>query len=236
MESRIFYSPEIETLNELSEEESLHCQRVLRLGIGDEIMITDGKGSYFRSVISAIEKKRCKVDVLERIPWVKTWRNRIHIAIAPTKNIDRVEWLVEKMAEVGFDELTFLDCRYSERHIVKMERIEKILVSAIKQSQKALLPKVNAMVAFSDFIASEHVGKKYIAHCHDGEKIFLPEINLNDEEVLVMIGPEGDFSVDEVNNAVKAGYVPISLGASRLRTETAALVACVIVNMANQSL
>ena len=230
----IFYAPDLEDNYVLSDDESSHCLRVLRLGVGDELMVTDGRGHFFHCRITSTVGKRCRVEVVERTDWVKPWRNYIHIAIAPTKNFDRMEWLIEKIAEIGFDELTFLDCRFSERHVVKMERVERILVSAIKQSQKAFVPRMNEMTPFPDFISREHLGRKFIAHCNDGDKIYLPTALLPSEDVTIMIGPEGDFCQDEVAMALKAGFEPVSLGNSRLRTETAAFVACVAANLPNQ--
>lgn len=235
MELPIFYAPDLEETLVLSDDESSHCLRVLRLGVGDEVMVTDGRGHFFHARIASTAGKRCKVEILGREDWAKPWRNRIHIAIAPTKNLDRMEWLIEKIAEVGFDELTFLDCRFSERHIVKMERVERILISAIKQSQKAIMPVMNAMTPFADFVAREHGGRKFIAHCNEGDKTYLPLAFAPGEDVTVMIGPEGDFSESEVALAVEAGFEPVSLGNSRLRTETAALVACVSANLPNQA-
>ncbi|MDL2211198.1 RNA methyltransferase, partial [Bacteroides sp. OttesenSCG-928-M17] len=153
------------------------------------------------------------------------WKGRLHIAMAPTKNMDRNEWFAEKATEMGIDEITFLDCRFSERKNIKTDRIEKITVSAMKQSLKARLPKLNEMIAFDKFIAQEFSGQKFIAHCYEGEKQELKSVLLP-EEAVILIGPEGDFSPEEVEKALAKGFIPISLGKSRLRTETAALSAC----------
>ena len=230
----LFYTPDILKNNELPEEEALHCIRVLRLSIGDEVMLTDGKGSFYKAAISACSNKRCLVKVLEQIPEEKAWIAHIHLAMAPTKNMDRIEWFAEKATEIGFDELTFLNCRYSERKVVKNERIEKILVSAVKQSLKASVPVLNEMIDFDKFISQDFKGQKFIAHCYPGEKPLLKDLIRRGEDVLVLIGPEGDFSEEEVEKAIKSGFQPISLGRSRLRTETAALVACHIMNLINQ--
>lgn len=224
----VFYTPDIQTKPELPEEEAQHCIRVLRLSTGDEITLTDGKGNFYRAEITAATNKRCLVKPTETILQEPLWPGHIHIAMAPTKNMDRNEWFAEKATEIGFDELTFLNCRFSERKVIKTERIEKILVSAIKQSLKARLPKLNEMVDFDKFIARDFPGQKFIAHCYEGEKPLLKNILKPGEDVLVLIGPEGDFSEEEVAKAIKKGFRPISLGKSRLRTETAALVACMI--------
>ena len=230
----LFYTPDILKNNELPEEEALHCIRVLRLSIGDEVMLTDGKGSFYKATISACSNKRCLVKILEQIPEKKAWIAHLHLAMAPTKNMDRIEWFAEKATEIGFDELTFLNCRYSERKVVKNERIEKILVSAVKQSLKASVPVLNEMIDFDKFISQDFNGQKFIAHCYSGEKPLLKDLIRRGEDVLVLIGPEGDFSEEEVEKAIKSGFQPISLGRSRLRTETAALVACHIMNLINQ--
>lgn len=224
----VFYTPDIQAKPELPEEEAQHCIRVLRLSTGDEITLTDGKGNFYRAEITAATNKRCLVKLTETILQEPLWPGHIHIAMAPTKNMDRNEWFAEKATEIGFDELTFLNCRFSERKVIKTERIEKILVSAIKQSLKARLPKLNEMVDFDKFIARDFPGQKFIAHCYEGEKPLLKNILKPGEDVLVLIGPEGDFSEEEVAKAIKKGFRPISLGKSRLRTETAALVACMI--------
>lgn len=230
----VFYTPDITTSPELPEEEAGHCLRVLRLSIGDEIMLTDGKGCFYKAVISAASGKRCQVKVTETIPQEKGWNGWLHIAMAPTKNMDRTEWFAEKATEIGFDELTFLNCRYSERKVIKTERIEKILVSAVKQSLKAAKPVLNEMTDFNSFITRDFGGQKFIAHCYEGEKQLLKEVIHPGEDALVLIGPEGDFSEEEVEKAIANGFRPISLGKSRLRTETAALVACHTMNLLNQ--
>lgn len=226
----VFYTPDIQTHPELPEEEAQHCIRVLRLNAGDEITLTDGKGNFYRAEITAATNKRCLVKVIETIPQDPLWQGHLHIAMAPTKNMDRNEWFAEKATEVGIDELTFLNCRFSERRVIKTERIEKILISAIKQSLKARLPKLNEMVDFDKFIAQDFSGQKFIAHCYEGEKPLLKEVAKPGEDTLILIGPEGDFSEEEVAKAISNGFKPISLGKSRLRTETAALVATVIIN------
>ena len=192
----------------------------MRLGIGDEITLTDGKGNFYKAEITVATNKRCFVTIKETIFQEPLWPCHLHIAMAPTKNMDRNEWFAEKATEIGFDELTFLNCRFSERKVIKTERIEKILVSAIKQSLKARLPKLNEMIEFDPFIRQEFKGQKFIAHCYEGEKPLLKNVLKPGEDALVLIGPEGDFSEEEVKKAIEQGFVPISLGKSRLRTET----------------
>ncbi len=230
----VFYAPDIQTNPELPEEEAVHAIRVLRLQTGDEVTLTDGKGNFYRAEISTATHKHCLVNVQKTLPQAPLWEGHLHIAMAPTKNMDRTEWFAEKATEIGFDELTFLNCRYSERKVIKTERIHKILVSAIKQSLKARLPQLNEMTDFNRFIRQPFTGQKFIAHCYEGEKQLLKDCLQRGEDALVLIGPEGDFSEEEVQEALVHGFRPISLGPSRLRTETAALVACHLMNLANQ--
>lgn len=230
----VFYTPNITSNPELPEEEAAHCLRVLRLKTGDKVMLTDGQGYFYRAVISEATGKHCRVRVTETLPQTKGWNGWLHVALAPTKNMDRTEWFAEKATEIGLDELTFLNCRYSERRVIKSERIAKILVSAAKQSLKATLPILNEMTDFSRFIAHDFSGQKFIAHCHAGAKPLLKDALIPNQDALVLIGPEGDFSVEEVAEAVTAGFQPVSLGHSRLRTETAALVAVHTLNLLKQ--
>lgn len=230
----VFYTPEIAVNPELPEEEAAHCLRVLRLTVGDEVMLTDGKGLFYKAVISAATGKRCQVKVVESIEQEPFWNGHLHLAMAPTKNMDRIEWFAEKATEIGFNELSFLNCRFSERKVIKTERIEKIVVSAVKQSLKAYKPVVNEMMDFSRFIEKDFSGQKFIAHCYEGEKPLLKDVLVPGQDALVLIGPEGDFSMEEVQKAEAAGFRAISLGKSRLRTETAALVAVHTMNLFNQ--
>lgn len=230
----VFYTPDIAVTCEMPEEEAAHCLRVLRLGVGDEVMLTDGEGCFYKAVISAATGKRCQVKVTETIEQEPLWNGHLHLAMAPTKNMDRIEWLAEKATEIGFDELSFLNCRYSERKVIKTERVEKIVVSAVKQSLKARKPVVNEMMDFARFVKQDFAGQKFIAHCNEGEKPLLKEILVPGEDALVLIGPEGDFSPEEVKLAESLGFRSISLGKSRLRTETAALVSVHIMNLFNQ--
>lgn len=233
MDKTIFYTPDILNTSVLPEEESLHCVRVLRMKEGDEVLLTDGQGQFYDAVIAHAHQKHCGVEILKTMENPKTWNFNLHIAFAPTKNIDRVEWFAEKATEIGIDHFSPLLCSHSERKQIKHDRFEKILVSAMKQSQKAILPQLDELVSFADFIKQDFVGRKFIAHCYEGEKKHLKEIYKSGEDALILIGPEGDFSEQEVAEALAHGFEPITLGDSRLRTETAALVACHSVHALN---
>lgn len=230
----LFYTPDINSQTALPDEEAGHAVRVLRLQSGDEVELTDGQGNFYRAEIITATPKHCLVRIIETMPQALLWSGHLHIAMAPTKNMDRTEWFAEKATEIGFDELTFLNCRFSERKVIKTERIEKILVSAMKQSLKARLPRLNEMTDFARFVTQPFEGQKFIAHCYKGTKPLLKEVVKSGQDALVLIGPEGDFSEEEVALAEANGFIPISLGRSRLRTETAALVACHILQMANE--
>lgn len=227
----VFYTPDIANTQELPEEEAGHCLRVLRLGVGDEVMLTDGKGFFYQAVIAAATQKRCMVKLISKTEQEPFWNGHLHLVLAPTKNMDRMEWLAEKATEIGFDELTFLNCRFSERKVIKTDRIEKIVVSAVKQSLKARKPVVNEMMDFRKFMERDFPGQKFIAHCYEGEKPLLKDVLQPDEDAVVLIGPEGDFSPEEVALATEKGFQAVSLGKSRLRTETAALVAVHLMNL-----
>ena len=231
----LFYTPDIATTLELPQDEAAHALRVLRLTEGAAVMLTDGKGSFYRAEIDIISGKRCYMRIVETITPEPMWKGHLHLAMAPTKNMDRIEWFAEKATEIGFDELTFLDCRFSERKVVKTERVEKILVSAMKQSLKPTLPILNGMTPFDKFINYRFGGKKFIDHCYDGDKLPLMQALQCGEDALVLIGPEGDFSPEEVQKAIANGFQPITLGRSRLRTETAALVAVHTMNLVNSN-
>jgi 16S rRNA (uracil1498-N3)-methyltransferase len=231
---QLFYTPDIANNPELPEEEARHVVRVLRLTEGDTIDLTDGKGCFYRAVIEQAHPKHCLVSIAETITQPRAWPFFLHIAVAPTKNMDRLEWFAEKATEIGIDAITCLNCRYSERREVKTERLEKILVSAMKQSLKSNLPKLTGMTDFKQFIKQPFDGKKFIAHCEPGDKALLKTICKPGEKVLILIGPEGDFSTEEIELAINEGFTAISLGESRLRTETAALVACQTIHFINQ--
>lgn len=236
-EVRFFFDPQMS--GELPAEEAHHATKVLRLGVGDELMLVDGQGCFYRASITASTGHRCAYRIEESMPQEPAWTGHLHLAVAPTKMMDRVEWLAEKATEIGFDELTFLDCQFSERRVVKEDRIDKILVSAMKQSHKAWKPQLNGMLKFRDFIRQEREGDKFICHCYeesdvgDGDKPILFDVLREGVPATVLVGPEGDFSVDEVRLALQKGYRSVTLGRSRLRTETAALVAVHMMQMKN---
>ncbi len=238
-ETRFFYVPDADQQQELPAAEAMHAMRVLRLKSGDELFLMDGVGNYYRAVVTIAATHNCYYEIVERLPQTPQWQGHIHLAIAPTKMLDRIEWLVEKATEVGVDEISFFHSRFSERKLLKTARLEKIAISAMKQSHKAWKPVLHEMVTFKDFIARPVEGRKYIAHCYEE----IPRISLFDElqsdtvaadPVTVMVGPEGDFSIDEVKQAIAAGYQPVHLGNSRLRTETAGLMAVTMMQLSKQ--
>ena len=237
-ETRFFYVPDAENATELPAEEASHAVKVLRLKGGDELMLMDGVGNFYRAEVTLAAPHHCLYRILEKMPQPRQWQGSVHLAIAPTKMNDRIEWLAEKATEVGLDELSFLNCQFSERRNLKTERISKIVGSAVKQSHKAFMPVVNELTPFKQFVAAHHEGHRYIAHCYqevDRVNLFDELCRLNaSEDALVMIGPEGDFSIDEVRLAVDAGFVSVDLGKSRLRTETAGLSAVMMMQLAKQ--
>lgn len=217
----------------LSEEESWHCMKVLRAKEGDAIHLTNGAGNFYQGQLIKIHQKGClvKISSVQQIT-PPDWH--LHIALAPTKNIDRFEWFLEKATEIGIDEITPLFCEHSEREIVKLPRLEKVLVSAMKQSLKAWLPKLNEPYRFQDLINKEFSGQKFIGYCETGNESELHNIYLPGTNALILIGPEGDFSKHEIEIAVKSNFVPVSLGPARLRTETAGVVACHTIGLVNR--
>jgi len=234
MMEQLFYVPDIATAQELPEEESRHCVRVLRLKAGDAITITDGNGFFYTANLENTHPKHCRIHVTDHWPQKTIRKYNLHLAVAPTKNIDRMEWFVEKATEIGVDTITCLNCRHSERNEIKLQRLNKIAASAMKQSQKAFLPKINGMIDFHQFVSREWKDVKMIAHCADGPKQLIKNVYTPERHALILIGPEGDFSRDEIDDALAAGFAPVSLGENRLRTETAALVACHTIHLLNQ--
>lgn len=255
-EVRYFYVPEAATQVELPAEEATHALRVLRLKGGDEIFLMDGEGSFYRAEVTAASSKRCLYEIKETMPQERAWKGHIHLAIAPTKMMERIEWMAEKATEIGFDELSFLNCQFSERKVVKTPRIDKIVISAVKQSHKAWKPVVNELESFKEFIQTPRPGRKFICHCYEEieKKDFFQEISSfsgaadgkdaslsvdgkdasSSADITVLVGPEGDFSIDEVRLALENGYESVSLGTSRLRTETAGLVAVHMAHIARR--
>ena len=234
-EVRFFYAPNATTEHELPTDEAMHALRVLRLQSGDEMMLMDGVGNFYRAEVTLAHTKHCLYDIKEVMPQQPQWLGHIHLAIAPTKMMERMEWLVEKTVEVGVDEISFLNCQFSERRIVKLPRLDKIVIAATKQSHKAWKTVLNDITPFKDFIDQPREGGKYIAHCYEE----IPRTSLFDllrqkdapQDATVMIGPEGDFSIDEVRLAIANGYKSVHLGPSRLRTETAGLSAVMMMQL-----
>ena len=267
-EARYFFVPDADRVGELPQDEATHAIRVLRLQPQDEIFLMDGKGTFYRAEITLVTNKKCMYQIVETLPQQPSWRGHLHLAIAPTKMMERIEWMAEKTTEIGFDELSFLNCRFSERTKLRIDRIEKIVVSAVKQSRKAWMPVLNDMQGFKQFIDAHATGHRYICHCYDEfprENLFsiLSQNNIAstsaegtkpsvlnkersadglnqsvldkepsaNEDIIVLVGPEGDFSVDEVQYALAHGYESVTLGTSRLRTETAGLMAVTMMNL-----
>lgn len=219
----------------LSEEESKHCVQVLRLGIGDELQVINGKGSIALAQIISAHPKRCELSILST-SLKKQADFILHLACAPTKNIDRYEWMLEKSTEIGIEKITPLICEHSERSIVKLERLQKVVVSALKQSLGAYLPILEEAVSFDTFIKSSanFNGQKFIAHCYPSDKKSLKQSYTKGKNALLLIGPEGDFSKTEVEVAIANGFVPVSLSEKRLRTETAGIVGVHTIRLINE--
>jgi 16S rRNA (uracil1498-N3)-methyltransferase len=209
-----------------NKEESKHIVKVLRKKEGDELKVTNGVGDLFTTKIRLASPSTCEVEVVSVESFPKTHPYSLHMAVAPTKSNDRTEWFLEKATEIGVDEFSFLLCANSERKVIKEERFEKVVVSAMKQSLQFYLPKLNPLVSFESFITNTKYKQKFIAHCYDMPKQNLWDaIDIHSTEILILIGPEGDFSENEVQIAIENGFTPVSLSPNRLRTETASLVA-----------
>lgn len=234
-EQHFFYVPHPETAL-LPEEEAAHALRVLRLNVGAALMITDGVGNFYEAEITSTRKNQASFRILNTLPQEKTWAGHIHIAVAPTKNAERTEWAVEKMTEIGVDEISLLSCDFSERRRMNTERLERIITSAMKQSRKAWRPIMHEMQDFETFIQQFDHGdhsQRFICHCQKEDLPTLRHQLKEKDDVLTLIGPEGDFSLAEIAKAEAAGFTSVSLGKSRLRTETAALVATHLMNLSN---
>ncbi|MBD1262775.1 16S rRNA (uracil(1498)-N(3))-methyltransferase [Maribacter polysiphoniae] len=232
---QLFYNPKLDSSVSqfvFTPEESRHIVKVLRKKESDNLLITNGKGYIFEAKIMVADTKKCKAQIIS-----STKKHRkmywFHLVVAPTKSNDRFEWFLEKATEIGVDEITPVICDRSERKIVKQERMEKVLQSAMKQSMQAYLPKLNPITTYSEFVEKEREGLLFIAHCEEDEKMELKRRVAPDKDVTILIGPEGDFSEKEINKAYEKGFLPVSLGQNRLRTETAAIVACTTVNLIN---
>lgn len=223
----LFFSPDIKESLQLPVTESGHCVKVLRHKKGDIITVTDGKGNFHRARIIDDNPKGVSLEIIETEHAVKPWKGSVSMAVAPTKNMDRMEWLVEKMVEIGVDNIIPVICRHSERKEIKTDRLERIMVSAAKQSLKAFLPQLHEAVTFKKLMEfSRSIPSKFIAYCDEAiGKSYLCKSIKPFTDTIILIGPEGDFSNDEVKEAIEQGYKPVSLGECRLRTETAALSA-----------
>jgi len=234
---QLFYNPSITKDSEMftfDKTESRHIVRVLRKSEGDTLHITNGEGFLFTAEISIASDKKCQVTILDVSIEKKSWNYHLHIAIAPTKLNDRMEWFLEKATEIGIDEITPIICHHSERKVVKTERFKKIVLSGIKQSLKFHLPKINEAVTFKEFIKSKPRGDLFIAHCEEQDKKSFKNEIKPATDITILIGPEGDFSPNEIEIALLNKYTPVTLGKSRLRTETAALVSCHSVAFVNE--
>ncbi len=230
---QLFYDPELTTSTseyQMGPEESRHLIKVLRKNTGDDVLITNGKGFLFKGVIRQVSAKWCMVDIQSSQKEERTLFS-LHMAVAPTKMMDRFEWFLEKVTEIGVTEITPLICQRSERKLIRTTRLEKIIESAMKQSLRTYLPVLHPIVPLDDFLKQDRQGQRYMAHCEPGEKGLLTNKVTRDKEITILIGPEGDFTSSEIFSAIQAGFSPISLGKARLRTETAAVVACTAINL-----
>jgi len=233
---QLFYNPNIsenDTDFSFDKDESKHIAKVLRKKLGDILHITNGKGWLFTAEITLVEQKNCKVLITSKS--FQTKRNyNLHLAVAPTKMNDRYEWFLEKATEIGIETITPIICDHSERKVVKTERFEKIIQSAMKQSLQCYLPKLNAPIAFKDFVKQEFTDQTFIAHCEETDKKSLKSQLVTATDCTILIGPEGDFSVKEIEMALLHNFIPVTLGETRLRTETAAIAACHSVAFVNE--
>lgn len=232
----LFYTPNIHgDTYTLNEEESNHCNKVLRLSVGSVVYLIDGNGGLYTAEIVEAKKKAVNLRITDVQSGFGKRNHHLHIAIAPTKNIDRLEWFLEKATEIGIDEITPIICERSERKIIKEERLEKVITAAVKQSLTAFHPKLNSITSYQDFIKQDFNSTKLIAHCVvESERQAIDQSILPLESYLILIGPEGDFTPKEIELALHNGYKPVTLGNTRLRTETAGLAACFEVNYVNR--
>lgn len=233
---QLFYNPHISAEDKIfnfDKDESRHITKVLRKKTGDTIHITNGEGYLFKAELTSTAAKRCSVEIISSA-FHPPNDNRIHVAIAPTKMNDRFEWFLEKATEIGIEEITPIICDHSERKALKVNRFEKIVQAAMKQSLKCYLPKLNPPMPFQDFIKSNFKGQRFIAHCYESDKQALKTVIRPNTDTLILIGPEGDFSVKEIETALSQNYIPVTLGNSRLRTETAGVIACHTYALINQ--
>ena len=233
---QLFYNPEIsESTSQISfsKDESKHIVKVLRKSVGENLHITNGKGWIFTAEITISDLKNCKALIISKTLQPKKEYN-LHLAVAPTKMNDRYEWFLEKATEIGIDTITPIICDRSERKTIKTDRFEKIVQSAMKQSLNCYLPTLNEAILFKDFIKQDFNGQRFIAHCEDTDRKSLKKELKAKQDVTILIGPEGDFSVKEIEMAIQNKFIPVTLGETRLRTETAAIVACHSVAFVNE--
>lgn len=233
---QLFYNSDISEQNNtftFPKDESRHIVKVLRKKVGDTLYITNGKGFLFTAKITIADQKNCVVSI-ENSEFKKPTDYQLHLAVAPTKMNDRYEWFLEKATEIGITSITPIFCDHSERKNVKLDRFEKILQSAMKQSLHLYLPTLNQPISFKDYINKDFSGDLFIAHCEETDKKSLKNEIKPNTEITILIGPEGDFSVNEIETAIKNKFIPVTLGNTRLRTETAAIVACHSVAFINE--
>ncbi|MEO5788248.1 16S rRNA (uracil(1498)-N(3))-methyltransferase [Gelidibacter sp.] len=233
---QLFYNPDLDELTtqiSFTKDESRHIVKVLRKSSGDQLQITNGKGWLFTAEITIADLKNCTAIILSK-SFEPSRNYKVHLAVAPTKMNDRYEWFLEKATEIGVDTITPIICDHSERKAIKNDRFEKILQSAMKQSLHYYMPELQEAISFSDFVAHPFYGQKFIAHCEETERTSLKNALQPSADVLILIGPEGDFSSAEIKLAIASGFKPVTLGNTRLRTETAAIVACHSVTFCNE--
>lgn len=232
---QLFYDPTLDATTgtfTFPAQESKHLVRVLRKGVGDRVHITNGKGDLFQVEILRAEPGSCSAQVVS-LEKTSPKGHGLHLAVAPTKMNDRYEWLLEKATEIGLDQISPIICQHSERRTIKADRFEKVLQAAMKQSQQTWLPRLNPLRPFEEFLEGDFPGQRFIAHCQKGERYPLKNVARADTKITVLIGPEGDFSREEVALAQAKGFKAISLGPNRLRTETAAILACATIHVLN---
>lgn len=230
-----FYAPEIETTHALGAEDSAHCARVLRKEAGDIIEVTDGSGHRYECEITVCTQKKVEVAILKEEEIAKSWEGEIELWVAPTKNMDRMEWLVEKAVEIGVDRIVPMICGRSERKVIKTDRLEKKAISAMKQSLKVRKPEITEARTFKEMLKESFDGKTVMGYCsEETERIAFAKLYRPGENVRILIGPEGDFTPEEVKIAIESGVKPVTFGDERLRTETAALAAVHIPHVVQQ--
>jgi len=233
---QLFYNPSISETEKsfvFDKEESKHIIKVLRKKESDILFVTNGLGYLFKTEIALASDSKCTVNILS-FEKQESSKYHLHLAVAPTKMNERYEWFLEKATEIGIQEITPIICEHSERKVIKIDRFQKIIESAMKQSLHYFIPKLNEPIAYKEFLKKEYSGQKFIAHCEETDKKSFKKELKTKEDVLILIGPEGDFSVKEIQMALDNKYIPVSLGKTRLRTETAAIVACHSVVLLNE--